>query len=133
VFDPWRPFQPSLMLEVITGVYPRVEHLKGSPLCKVWPLTISKILARDKHFSLLRTLINYGQKMFFNIGPWAQCCKAIFICNLRISVISWSVCPLQAVPPSLIFGNKVGAYPSGASFKVLSSKVCSWPYLQGLD
>jgi hypothetical protein len=26
--------------------------------------------ARDKHSSLLRTIVNYGRKKFYNIGPW---------------------------------------------------------------
>jgi hypothetical protein len=30
------------------------------------------MLARDKPSSLLQTLIIYGCKMFFNIGPWRQ-------------------------------------------------------------
>ncbi len=29
-------------------------------------------LARDKHSSLLRKFVNYGQKKFYNIGPWPQ-------------------------------------------------------------
>ncbi len=28
------------------------------------------MFAKDKHFSLLRESVNYGQKMFYNIGPW---------------------------------------------------------------
>ncbi len=30
------------------------------------------MLARYKHSSLLQKFVNYGQKMFFNIGPWSQ-------------------------------------------------------------
>jgi hypothetical protein len=30
------------------------------------------MLARDKHSSLLRTLVNYGRKKFDNIGPWGN-------------------------------------------------------------
>ncbi len=32
-------------------------------------------LAMYKHSSLLQTLVNYGRKKFYNIGPWTQCCK----------------------------------------------------------
>jgi hypothetical protein len=28
------------------------------------------MFAKDKHSSLLRKYVNYGQKMFYNIGPW---------------------------------------------------------------
>jgi hypothetical protein len=29
---------------------------------------------RDKHSSLSRTFINYGQKKFYNIRPWNNVC-----------------------------------------------------------
>ncbi len=35
--------------------------------------------------------------------------------------------------PSLMFVTKVGAYPSGTYFQVLSSNVGYWPYPQTLD
>ncbi len=50
----------------------------------------------DKHSSLLRIFVNYGHKMFRNIGPRAQCYKTFYGCNLRIFLISHSVCPWQA-------------------------------------
>ncbi len=31
--------------------------------------------ARDKHSSLLRILINYGHKKFYNTGPWSNMCR----------------------------------------------------------
>ncbi len=36
--------------------------------------------------------------MFCKIGPRAQCCKTFYSRNLRIFVISYSVCPQQAFP-----------------------------------
>jgi hypothetical protein len=27
-------------------------------------------LGRDKHSTLLQTIVNYGRKKFYNIGPW---------------------------------------------------------------
>jgi hypothetical protein len=61
-------------LWVITGVYLRVEHLKGAPLmqalafnCKHY--TMLERLPRDEHSSLLQNFVNCGQKRFYNIGP----------------------------------------------------------------
>jgi hypothetical protein len=51
------------------------EHLKEAPLygrLLALPTIIRnglEGLARDQHSSLLRTLVNYGRKKFYNIGP----------------------------------------------------------------
>jgi hypothetical protein len=66
------PFQPSLILWVRSGAFPRMEDLKGASLtqvgfdltCKDW--TELKRLPRDKHSNLLQTLISYGCKTFYN-------------------------------------------------------------------
>jgi hypothetical protein len=55
-------------------------------------------LARDKHFGLLRKYVNYGSKRFHSTGPRAQCYKTFYGRNLRIFVISYSVCPWQTFP-----------------------------------
>jgi len=55
-------------------------------------------LARDKHSNVLRKSVNYGRKYFYNIGPWAQCYKTFFVRNLRIFVISLSVCLWHTLP-----------------------------------
>jgi hypothetical protein len=81
-------------------------------------------LGKDKHSSLLQTLVNYGQREFYNIGPWAHfnlislkefnVCSFAFLLphgisrglyyktyygrHLRIFVINQSVCPWQAFP-----------------------------------
>jgi len=34
------------------------------------PIEELEWLARDKHSSVLRKFVNYGQKKFYNIGPW---------------------------------------------------------------
>jgi hypothetical protein len=37
------------------------------------------MLARDKHFSLLQTFVNYSRKVFENIGPRGpEVCAVIF-------------------------------------------------------
>jgi hypothetical protein len=45
-------------------------------------------LARDKHSSLLQTLINYGRKKFYNNGPRGLYHETYYGRNLRIPVIS---------------------------------------------
>ncbi len=52
-------------------------------------------LTNDKHWSLLQKSVIYGQKKFYNIGPWSQCYKTFFCCDLRFFVKSFSVCPWQ--------------------------------------
>ncbi len=70
--------QPSC-LRVRPGANLRVEHVNSSSLkdrLLALPtnirLTLDKLerLERDKHFSLLRTFVNYGRKKFYNVGPW---------------------------------------------------------------
>jgi hypothetical protein len=41
-----------------------------------------KSLPRTKHSSLLQRLVNYGEKKFYNIGPWSQFCKTFNSRNL---------------------------------------------------
>ncbi len=67
---------PSLVysLWVRIGAFPRIRHLKGAPLLKALSLnckhyTLLERLPKDKQSSLLWTFINYGRKMFCNIGP----------------------------------------------------------------
>ncbi len=80
--------------------YHRMEHLKR---CFTWlglglaykQQTRLERFARNKHSSLLRKSVNYGQKKFYNIGPWAQCYKTFYVLNLRMFLVSQSVCPWQ--------------------------------------
>jgi hypothetical protein len=46
----------------------------------------------DKCTSLLRTFLNYGRKKFDNTGPSDQCYITFFVHDLRIFVLSYSVC-----------------------------------------
>ncbi len=50
-----------------------MEHLKrpslGLALALHAIIRLLERLARDKHSSLLRKFVNYGQKKFYNIGP----------------------------------------------------------------
>ncbi len=62
----------------------------------------------NKHSSLKRIHVNYGQKSLitlapdrmtvFTLNPWVQCYKTFYVHNLRMFVLSWSVCPWQAFP-----------------------------------
>jgi len=50
-------------------------------------------LARDKHSSLLRISVNYGCNKFYSTGPsWGHCYKTFYVCNLRIFILSSSIC-----------------------------------------
>ncbi len=71
---PCKPFQDSLVFggkEEPT----QVKHLLGAPFqgwLQALPTKNSldwKGLSGAKHFSLLRELVTYGRKKFYNIGP----------------------------------------------------------------
>jgi hypothetical protein len=67
----------------------------------VLPATVRqdwKVFARCKHSSLFGLIISYKQKKFFNTDTLGQCYKTFFVHNLRIFLISYSVCPWQAFP-----------------------------------
>jgi hypothetical protein len=49
--------------------------------------------------SLVRKLINYRQKEFYNIGACIQSYKTFCLRHLRGDLVSWSVCPWPAFPP----------------------------------
>ncbi len=65
----------------------------------------------DKHSSLLQKFVNYGEKKFYNIGPWAQCYKTFLSINLQIFVIRQSVCISQTFNPRLLFMGKARSLP----------------------
>ncbi len=92
---PGKLFQPSLMFAGKAGAYLSEEVLHswiGSGLsCK--RLNRLEKLVTEKRSSLLEKFITYGRKTFSNIGPWSQCFKSFFVCNLQIFVISLSVFP----------------------------------------
>jgi hypothetical protein len=43
---------------------------------------------RDKYYSLLVTIVNYGLKKIYNILPWGQCYKTFFVRDLQIFALS---------------------------------------------
>ncbi len=49
----------------LAGAPPQLGNLLASPTI----IRRLERLARDKHSSLLRKLVNYGQKKFYTIGP----------------------------------------------------------------
>jgi hypothetical protein len=61
-----------------------------------------------------------------------RCYKTFYARNLRVFVISKSVCPWQPNKPSLMFADKARAYPSEVPF-CSSSLVGSLPYPPRLD
>ncbi len=69
------------------------------------------MIAGNKHSSLLRKLLNYVHKKFYNIGPWIQFYKTFYRRNLQMFVISWSVCPLASLSSlDLMRASMAGAY-----------------------
>jgi hypothetical protein len=52
-------------------------------------------LARDKHSSLFRKLVDYVRKKFYNIGPGCNVIKLVR--NLRIFIKSSSVSNLESL------------------------------------
>jgi hypothetical protein len=73
------------------------------------------MLARDKHSSLLRTLVNYGRKTFYNIGPWDN--VRDILTSDKILLSARVFVPGKPFQPSLIFVGKAGASPSEAPFR----------------
>jgi hypothetical protein len=65
------PFQSSLMFASKARAYPSVVPFMCSILGWAHVLNQRNLtrLARDTNSSLLGTFVNYGRKMFYNIGP----------------------------------------------------------------
>ncbi len=78
-------------------------------------------------------VIFVGEKRFYNFGNLVQCYKTFYGHDLRKSLISYSVCPDRPFQPSLMLVSKARAYLSEATFCVLHSRLCSWPYPKTLD
>jgi len=85
-----------------------VKHLSGAPFYGRFlalPTNIRQGWKRyvgDKHSILIRMLVIYGQKMFYNIGPWDQCYKTFLrseFTNFRNKLECLSLASL----PSLVF------------------------------
>ncbi len=79
MFVPARAFQPSLMFVSMAGAYPcedlfRCSTLEWTPgLTHKHNRTGLERPVRDKHTSLLRTIVNYRRKKVYSIGPCPQC------------------------------------------------------------
>ncbi len=68
----------------------------------------------DKHSSLFSSIRIDYRKKFYSIGSRASCYKSHYVRNLRIFVVSQSVCPWQAFPAkSNVFEVRPRAYPKG--------------------
>ncbi len=72
MFVPGKLFQPSQMFAGKAGAYPSEASFSYSTLGCAPDLTdkhLSRLekLARDKHSSLLRKFVNYGQKIFYTL------------------------------------------------------------------
>ncbi len=95
-----------LCLWVRPGAYPKVEYLKGVLLGQAWPyqqtLDLAGKACQRQTLQLIIKSHNLRPYTFYNIGHWAynwNCdYKTFHARNLRMFVISWSVCSWQAFP-----------------------------------
>jgi hypothetical protein len=49
-------------------------------------------------FIVMQSVMLLNIIMLNVVAPRAQCCKTLHVRNLRLFVISWSICPWQAFP-----------------------------------
>ncbi len=86
MFVPGRPLQPRQMFVVKAAAYPSEAPFRCSTLGSAPGLTRKHWTwlerpARNKHTSLLRKIVNYGRKTFYN--PWDLYHKTSRIRNLQ--------------------------------------------------
>jgi hypothetical protein len=67
--------------------------MKGDPLMCTWALNCKHYtklegVARDKHSGLLRKLVNYGRKQFYNIGPYCATVRELYRKGCEIASLS---------------------------------------------
>ncbi len=78
MFAPGKSFQDSIVFAGKAGAYPseapfKCSILEWAPGLAHKQSTSMERLAKNKHSSLLRIFVNYGQKKFYNIGPGENC------------------------------------------------------------
>ncbi len=90
MFVPVRSFHPSLIFVSKAGTYlseaSHVLYYRLGLTYKHW--TGLEWAARDKHSNIMKTFVNCGRKMFYNIGSAEPNVSKLFIRNLRIFVIN---------------------------------------------
>jgi hypothetical protein len=99
VFVLGKPFHPSLMFEGKAGAYlsevPFRYYTRGwAPDVTCKHLARLERLAMDKEPSLLPKCVNYGQKMFYNIGPRSEL-KKNFHQNSHAQYFGWGALLIQ--------------------------------------
>ncbi len=76
----------------------------------------------NKHSSLVQKFVNYGQKQFYNICSWAQCCKTfldvIYECSQYASIG-------KLFQPSLMFLAKARSQPKSGAHERLFTRIGS--------
>ncbi len=102
MFVPGRPFQSNILSACKASALPSEMYFRCSTLGQApnhthKHQTRQLSLAREKHSSLLRILINYSCKKF------GLHYKTFYDRNLCIFIISQSVCPWQAYPSDAPF------------------------------
>ncbi len=71
-----------------------------------WQAFPAKSSVQGETLQLITETVNYGHNKFNDTCPRSQCLKTFYCRNLRIFVISQSVCPWQASPAQSIVCGK---------------------------
>ena len=72
MFVPGRPFQPYMIFAGNAGAYlSETLFIMKAPGLTHKHKTILEGPARNKHFSLLQTFVNYNPKEFYNFVPYS--------------------------------------------------------------
>ncbi len=82
--------------------------------CHCIVVTMVNISFQNIRWYQHRMPVNYHGRKINNIGSTGLSYKTFYGCNLRIFVISQSVCPSHAFQPSQMFVGEARAYPSEA-------------------
>ncbi len=99
--------------------------LRKMPLCIMSIIIISMNSSVNNflslHFNTLVRFTQFWRKLrrgkFYQIEFWGQCCKTFFVRNLRIFLVSQSVCPGKPFQSRLMIAGKAGVYPNEAPFR----------------
>ncbi len=116
------PFYPGIKRRLDSNPRPQDQSPRAQPM---FYLNLSTVV--DWVVTYLK------QQKVAKAKTWVQCYKTFQGRNLRIFVISQSVCPLQALPAQCHVFNQGQSLPKRSARKMLHCKTGCWPYPQTLD
>jgi hypothetical protein len=73
-------------------------RFSGAPLVPASIAPDRRGLSGTNALAYMNSLVSDKHEKVYNVDTRGQCYKAFFFRNLRIFIISWSVCPCQAFP-----------------------------------